>query len=165
MSDPVRYGEHSPAVGGAACEACARTVPRLRVDHCHRHQWVRGAVCPSCNASMARIDQRVAPRMPINRGTVTLAQLIEHANRCPDCPKLTLADLSDTVQPFKRSDVPYALVWRPPPDLAEDARWAAYSLRRSKNDILTEAVREWLAAHHLSPKPSTTNFVATQEPT
>jgi predicted transcriptional regulator len=38
-----------------------------------------------------------------------------------------------------------AMTWRPPEDLAEKLRVVAFVSRRSANDIVNEAVRNWLA--------------------
>lgn len=144
MSTPVRYGEHERPKLGTACTICSLVLPKLRVDHCHRHDWVRGAVCPSCNASMAWIDRRVAPKLAIETGTVTLDQLIKHANTCPDCPTLTVSDLGH--QPQSVPTKP-AIMWRPAVSLHEELRWAAYSLRKPMTSLITKAVEEWIAAN------------------
>jgi predicted transcriptional regulator len=37
-----------------------------------------------------------------------------------------------------------AMTWRPPDDLAEELRVVAFVSKRSANDIVNEAVRDWL---------------------
>lgn len=74
---------------GEACSVCGVLSSKPVVDHCHVHGWVRGVVCRSCNAYMARIDLRIRPFLEVAR----IEQLIIHAGRCLECPPVFLEEL------------------------------------------------------------------------
>lgn len=96
MTTPVRYGEHERAVPGTSCLLCGEFPFKPVVDHCHVHGWVRGTLCPRCNTLMAFIDQRASLRTSTLAGQLTLAALVAHAARCPDCEPFSVEDLGPT---------------------------------------------------------------------
>lgn len=99
MTTPVRYGEHAPATPGTTCLLCGLSELKMVADHCHGHGWVRGILCCSCNALMVFIDRRMAVRESALKGRLTLAALVAHAARCPDCEPFGIEDLSTARKP------------------------------------------------------------------
>lgn len=96
MTTPVRYGEHVNANPGTPCLLCSDPSPLPRTDHCHAHGWVRGVLCPRCNTLMAFIDRRATLRESTVTPPLTLAALVAHAARCPDCKPFAVEDLGPT---------------------------------------------------------------------
>jgi hypothetical protein len=84
----VRYGDHRPPPPGASCEACGAGPHGLVNDHCHKHGWVRGTLCRTCNARMTMLDGGVTA----NGDAVD--ELLAIAGRCPECPPISAADLA-----------------------------------------------------------------------
>lgn len=60
------------------CPMCARTrAGRSFVfDHCHRHGWIRGEVCESCNVRLGRAEGGSLPDDPVLR---------QYLGNCPPC--------------------------------------------------------------------------------
>ena len=96
MMAPVRYGEHVIAEPGTPCLLCDDPSPLPRTDHCHAHGWVRGVLCPRCNTLMAFIDRRATVRESSIATPLSLAALVAHAARCPDCEPFAVEDLGPT---------------------------------------------------------------------
>lgn len=81
--------------------------PTYYVDHCHRHGWIRGILCSTCNGIMRSVDKTNAVKDEVKIVKVKEANLInviwfpgygeglvvevsgslyqQYANRCPDC--------------------------------------------------------------------------------
>jgi hypothetical protein len=51
-------GWRASFIGTGECElfGCGEHGPALVFDHCHRHGWVRGLLCPSHNVRLGQID-------------------------------------------------------------------------------------------------------------
>ena len=130
---PVRYGEHRIARLGTACEACGGTEARTVADHCHDHGWVRGHVCKRCNRLMSLIDKRIAPKAE----PALLAALITLQNRCPECDRLSIPDLTPACES--------AMTTRFPRDLYEWLRREAFETRESMNSIVIAAIESYRA--------------------
>ena len=96
MTTLVRYGEHVCAEPGTPCLLCGDPALLPRTDHCHAHGWVRGVLCPRCNTLMAFIDRRATVRESSITAPLTLAALVAHAARCPDCKPFAVEDLGPT---------------------------------------------------------------------
>jgi Recombination endonuclease VII len=130
----VKYGQHEPVLTGAACEACRAVTLDPVTDHCHAHGWVRGILCRQCNTRMALIDRRrVAPQA----APEVVAALIGIAGRCPDCPALTLGDLTTL---HDRASFPLFL----PRDLHHRLKVASAVSGESMNDMLIRAAEDIL---------------------
>lgn len=81
MAEPVIYASGLPRA--EACILCD-SAKALVNDHCHAHGFVRGTVCSSCNAVMARIDSgRITDDAVKRFGGIEPLQV--HRLRCPDC--------------------------------------------------------------------------------
>lgn len=104
---PIRYGEHVRAKPGTPCVLCRDLKLQPRTDHCHAHGWVRGDTCPRCNTLMALIDRRISPRESSLTPPLTLAALVAHAGRCPDCEPFGVEDLGPTASLKPASTVTY----------------------------------------------------------
>lgn len=128
MTTPVRYGEQSRAELGSACMLCGARERQPYADHCHHHGWVRGDLCPRCNTLMALIDRRIAPLESSLTAPLTLAALVEHAGRCPDCEPFSVENLGPTrsLKPARKA-VRESLNLRGPGDLKR--RVEAYAKR------------------------------------
>ncbi|MFF4506258.1 endonuclease domain-containing protein [Streptomyces sp. NPDC001401] len=92
MTEPIKYEDHPKAKPGDPCLLCGNAAAQPAIDHCHTHGWVRGALCSSCNGAMAFIDRRIRPR----GSAVRIEALLAHAQRCPECTTVTVADLGPT---------------------------------------------------------------------
>jgi hypothetical protein len=141
----VRYGEHIRAEPGTACLTCGSAERQPRTDHCHKHGWVRGGLCPSCNSLMALIDRRISPRDSALAHPLTLSALVEHVSRCPECEPLCADDLGPTVslRGPGRVDVT-ALKIRIPDEMRDRIKQAAADDKRSMNGEI-----EWLLGDSL----------------
>lgn len=128
VPEPVKYGDHERAPLGACCELCGSDKTRPVADHCHKHGWVRGAICQPCNARMGCIDRLATPRVD----SAVLAALVAYWHRCPECFGLNVADLAPV--PSSRVTVDLS------DDLYERLRLAAFTERCS----VSEAVRKHL---------------------
>lgn len=65
------------------CSVC-KAVRELVTEHCHKHNYIRGRICLSCNQVFKLYDR--FPTLP-NMGTYWNYPLefIRHAISCPDC--------------------------------------------------------------------------------
>ncbi len=94
---PERYRRNAQRFSYDACLICGRSA-RLVTDHCHRHGWIRGRVCESCNQVMRHEEARrtmaelLASLCSIRHRTRWAHGLcyyrqrrIAHYLRCPDC--------------------------------------------------------------------------------
>lgn len=53
-------------------------------DHCHRHGWVRGMLCSSCNVKVGRVEAVMTlDDVSVDLGTSGYARWLAN---CPDCP-------------------------------------------------------------------------------
>ena len=96
----VQYGQHQKIPAGTACAGCGSTdKTRRATDHCHQHGWVRGIVCPSCNARMITIDQMGTPSAV---DETLLAALLALRQRCPECLPISPADLAPSLSAAKQ---------------------------------------------------------------
>ena len=142
----AKYGEHAPVIRGALCEVCG-TAPFAPVaDHCHEHGWVRGTLCRGCNGRMALIDRRTLPP------SGDVAALVTFAGRCPECPGITVEDLTAVLTGAKA--LPSApgqasANLRIPDDLHARVVAAAASSRRSMNGEIL-----WLIEQALDEEPA-----------
>ncbi|WP_083999899.1 endonuclease domain-containing protein [Actinomadura kijaniata] len=84
--EPVQYVQWRLAKLGRPKERClvCRTnrIPHVR-DHCHKHGWIRGVLCNTCNGTMRWLDRGALLRAAGARAEVQ--RYIEHWLRCPDC--------------------------------------------------------------------------------
>ena len=95
-SAPIRYGEHVRAEPGTPCVLCRDLKLQPRTD-----------TCPRCNTLMALIDRRISPRESSLTPPLTLAALVAHAGRCPDCEPFGVEDLGPTASLKPASTVTY----------------------------------------------------------
>lgn len=149
----VRYGEHEPVAPGSACVLCAVVALRPVQDHCHDHGWLRGVLCGRCNTAMAYVDRRITPRAALAAG-LSLADLLAHAGRCPECLPLTVADLGPTAS--LRPAVPSLerpTTVRLRADISAAVREVAQELGISFNAALSVLVTEALKARGRHPGP------------
>lgn len=126
MTDPIRYGEHVRAEPGTACILCGDRKLQPYADHCHEHGWVRGDVCPRCNTLMSLIDRHISPLESSLTHPLTLAALITHAGRCPDCKSLGINDLRPPARKARTRQIRPRLDDRP--DLVAEVQAYADSL-------------------------------------
>lgn len=147
MGALVRYGTHQAPAPGSACLLCGEASPSPATDHCHRHGWVRGVLCPRCNSNMAYVDRGVRPDAFLAQGTVTLAAMIEHAHRCTDCSD---ADIADFGKQDNRMPHDGVLRFRAPDEL-----WAAYSeiVGDGGRSADLKAYIEWRVDNPTTPLP------------
>lgn len=71
----------------AVCEMTGCTAsgpyPQLVFDHCHRHGWVRGMLCNSCNVKVGRIESvMLIEGIVMNVSGTSYASFLAN---CPDC--------------------------------------------------------------------------------
>lgn len=92
MSLPIKYEDHPKAKPGDPCSLCGSVTEAPVIDHCHRHGWVRGVLCRSCNGVMMVVDLRITPRSE----SLKIEMLTAHAGNCIECPKLSVSDLDPT---------------------------------------------------------------------
>lgn len=142
-----KYGSHDPVPDGTSCVACSRVVARPVVDHCHKHGWVRGALCGRCNTAMAYIDRRMTPKAAVEDGDVTLQALIDHAGRCRECPPLIPADLGPvgSLKPaVPTPEKPTTVRFRPniSAEIREVAEELGISFNAALSVLVTEALKE-----------------------
>jgi hypothetical protein len=79
---------------------------------------------------MALVDKRIAPRAE----SVLLAALVALRNRCPECDRLDIPDLTPAWES--------AVTIRFPRELYEWLRQEAFDTRESMNSIVVAALRE-----------------------
>ena len=147
MMAPVRYGEHVIAEPGTPCLLCDDPSPLPRTDHCHAHGWVRGVLCPRCNTLMAFIDRRMTLRKSAVAPPLTLAALVAHAARCPDCEPFSAEELGPTrglatKTPLERVTITLGVPASLKTWLAAYARARGLSLNAAATILLYEALRE-----------------------
>lgn len=88
-----RDGQAPPAIGPCAIRGCRARGPAVRFgyDHCHEHDYPRGAVCHSHNGRMALADAQLAQLRQDRTTPLALAawhdepELVAHWSRCPRC--------------------------------------------------------------------------------
>jgi hypothetical protein len=152
MSSPVTYGEHARAAMGTPCALCGTQEVRLRTDHCHEHGWVRGSLCPTCNALMALVDRRITPRVDRFSAALTLAALVSYAGNCQDCNAFGIADLGPTMSLRSINAPPPGrmaqFTIRIPDEMRDRIRSAAEGHKRSLNGEI-----EWLLEAGLTGTP------------
>lgn len=151
-TSPVRYGAHKRAASGTPCALCGAQKVRPYIDHCHKHGWVRGPVCPACNTLMALIDRRAVPSAVPE--SLTLAALIAHTGNCPDCPPFRLEDFGSATWPPPRI-VQFAI--RLPTEMHEWLRREAFETRTAMNAIIASALSEYRSARTSPPHGHSTD--------
>lgn len=147
MTTPVRYGEHAVAAPGTPCLLCGDPTLLPRTDHCHAHSWVRGVLCPRCNTLMAFIDRRASLRKSAIAPPLTLAALVAHAARCPDCEPFGVEDLGPTrglaaKTPLKRATISLCIPASLKNRLAAYARSRGLTLNAAAIVLLDQARSE-----------------------
>ena len=147
---PVMYGEHERIAPGTPCLLCGTAAERpVVMDHCHTHGWTRGPLCIRCNTFMAFIDRQISPLETSLAPPLTLAALVEHAARCPECAPAAVADLMPTVslRSFGNPPAPSQteiteIKARVPDDIHAALKAMAEHDRRSLNSMLIILIEE-----------------------
>lgn len=153
MTAPVKYGDHEKASLNPKCLACGVISPKPVTDHCHKHGWVRGVLCPNCNALMALIDRMIIPGPAmIDRG-VSVDDLIGHAARCHECDPVLRDDLRRRV-PKAKTGTEWNI--RFPDDVLTGLKKAAAEDTRSLNGEVVAICRAHLTARGLLPPAEAT---------
>jgi hypothetical protein len=122
------------------------------MDHCHQHGWVRGPLCRRCNTAMAYVDRRMMPRAALVAGHVPLGKLLDHASRCPECPRLVPDDIGPTrsLRPTApMADRPTTVRLRP--DISAGVREVADELGITFNAAVSVLLVEALKARGRGP--------------
>lgn len=114
MTAPVRYQRNAHRFRSGPCELCSRSA-RLVAEHCHRHGWIRGRACESCNQFLRHLERRTSlaelvakiPRQRRRRPALfeDYARLAAWLGRCPDCAA-SLEVLSDPSGAVNRDGLP-----------------------------------------------------------
>ena len=79
-------GCRSCGCGVLNCEISHRV---FNYDHCHKHGYIRGVVCSSCNGKMRLFDRlmetRQFERIPVRKWRAPPSSYFKHWEKCPDC--------------------------------------------------------------------------------
>lgn len=152
---PVRYGDHERADPDTPCSVCG-SIGRIRIDHCHAHGWVRGPVCPGCNALMAMIDRGRVPGESQDQAGILVESLIAQAARCHECPPVEANDLTRNLRSGRVMSVNL------PDDVHAVITAHARSQQRSFSGQVIWTLRRQLATDGALPDPTATDGTPTE---